>query len=74
MPAGGLSTELFGVAIASLWLFELVYWLAFISSVRVLFSGLAQRRWFDVAGGLALAAVVWPWSVLAAKQLVWMLF
>jgi hypothetical protein len=74
MPAGNLTPELFHTAAALLWLTEAAYWLAFIKVAKVLFVSLTRRRWFEFVSGLALALFIWPWSPIAAKQLVWMLF
>lgn len=57
-----------------LWLIELAYWLAFFKVAKVLFVGLMRRRWLEFVSSLALALFIWPWSAIAAKQLVWMLF
>ncbi|HYM31815.1 MAG TPA: hypothetical protein VEU47_10970 [Candidatus Cybelea sp.] len=62
------------LAIVSLGLIELAYWLAFAAVVRVLHAGLAGRDWFGIVSGLSLALMVFPWSGLAASELAWLLF
>jgi hypothetical protein len=74
MPAGGLTPEQMSLAIGWLYLLELAYWLAFIAVVRLLFAALARRDWFGIISSLSLALFVWPWSPIAARQLVWLLF
>ena len=74
MPAGGVTTELMGLAIAWLWLLELAYWIAALKVARLLFEAIAGRRWFAVISSLALALFIWPWAPIAARQLVFMLF
>jgi hypothetical protein len=42
--------------------------------VRLLFGALIGRDWFGLVSSLSLALFVWPWSPIAARQLVWLVF